>query len=109
MTRKTQKHLLTIVNPHCAGIDIGAREHWVAINPEQSAHPVRCFSTFSDDLTACADWLASEGVEVVAMEATGVYWIPLFEVLDARHARSRGASPMCWTASGSGNSWRMDC
>lgn len=84
MTRKTQKHLLTIVNPHCAGIDIGAREHWVAINPEQSAHPVRCFSTFSDDLTACADWLASEGVEVVAMEATGVYWIPLFEVLDAR-------------------------
>lgn len=84
MTRKTQKHRLTIVNPHCAGIDIGAREHWVAINPDHSDAPVRCFSTFSDDLYALADWLASEHVESVAMEATGVYWIPLFEVLDAR-------------------------
>ena len=58
--------------------------NWVAVDPEQCDEPVRCFTTFSDDLYALADWLKSMQVEVVAMEATGVYWIPLFEVLDAR-------------------------
>ena len=84
MVRKTKKQRLTIVHPHCAGIDVGSREHWVAVDPEQCDEPVRCFTTFSDDLYALADWLKSMQVEVVAMEATGVYWIPLFEVLDAR-------------------------
>lgn len=84
MARKTKKQRLTIVHPNCAGIDIGSREHWVAVDPEQCDNPVRCYTTFSDDLQAMADWLKSLEVEVVAMEATGVYWIPLFEVLDAR-------------------------
>jgi len=84
MTRKTKKQRLTIVHSHCAGIDIGSREHWVAVNPEHCDEPVRCFTTFSDDLYALADWLESVQINVVAMEATGVYWIPLFEVLDAR-------------------------
>ena len=84
MVRKTKKQSLTIVHPHCAGIDVGSREHWVAVDPEQCDEPVRCFTTFSDDLYALADWLQSMSVETIAMEATGVYWIPLFEVLDAR-------------------------
>lgn len=78
------KHRLSIVHPHCAGIDVGSREHWVAVDPEQSDQPVRCFSSFSDDLSALSDWLASLQVREVAMEATGVYWIPLYELLDAR-------------------------
>lgn len=84
MARKTKKQHLTIVHPHCAGIDIGSREHWVAVDPQSCAQPVRCFSTFTDDLQQLADWLKSLDVEMVAMEATGVYWIPLYEVLDAQ-------------------------
>lgn len=81
---KIKKQRLKIVHPDCAGIDIGSREHWVAVDPERCDEPVRCFTTFSDDLYSLADWLQSLQVEVVAMEATGVYWIPLYEVLDAR-------------------------
>jgi len=84
MARKTKKQRLRIVHPHCAGIDIGSREHWVAVDPEQDDTPVRRFTTFSDDLYRLADWLQSLQVQVVAMEATGVYWIPLYEILDAR-------------------------
>ncbi len=84
MARKTKKQRLRIVHPRCAGIDIGSREHWVAVDPEQDDTPVRRFTTFSDDLYRLADWLQSLQVEVVAMEATGVYWIPLYETLDAR-------------------------
>ncbi len=84
MVRKSKKQRLEIIHSHCAGIDIGNREHWVAIDPGQDDEPVRCFSAFSDDLYALADWLESLNVDMVAMEATGVYWIPLYEVLDAR-------------------------
>lgn len=84
MARKRKQQRLDIIYPRCAGIDIGSREHWVAVDPSVAENPVRCFSTFSDDLNALADWLRSLGVEQVAMEATGVYWIALFEVLDAR-------------------------
>ena len=84
MARKSKKQRLTVVHPHCAGIDIGSREHWVAVDPECCDEPVRRFTTFSDDLCELADWLQSLQVDMVAMEATGVYWIPLYEVLDAR-------------------------
>lgn len=84
MTRKSKKQRLKIIHPRCAGIDIGSREHWVAVDPGQDDEPVRRFSAFSADLYALADWLESLNVEVVAMEATGVYWIPLYEVLDTR-------------------------
>ena len=84
MVRKSKKQPLRVIHPHCAGIDIGSREHWVAVDPDSCDEPVRPFSSFSDDLYAMADWLKSRGVEVVAMEATGVYWIPLYEILDAR-------------------------
>ncbi len=84
MARKSKKQRLKIVHPRCAGIDIGSREHWVAVDPEHCEEPVRCFTSFTDDLQALADWLKSLAVDVVAMEATGVYWIPLYEVLDAQ-------------------------
>ena len=84
MARKRKKQRLEIVHPRCAGIDIGSREHWVAVDPERCEDSVRCFTTFTDDLHQLADWLKSLEVEVVAMEATGVYWIPLYELLDAR-------------------------
>ena len=84
MGRKSKKQRLQIIHSNCAGIDIGSREHWVAVNPERAKEPVRCFSSFTDSLNDMADWLESLGVEIVAMEATGVYWIPLFELLDRR-------------------------
>ena len=84
MTRKSKKQRLQIIHPHCAGIDIGSQEHWVAVDPEITTDPVRCFSSFTDSLNEMADWLESLGVEIVAMEATGVYWIPLYELLDQR-------------------------
>lgn len=84
VARKRKKQRLEIVHPRCAGIDIGSREHWVAVDPQCCDQPVRCFTTFTDDLQHMAEWLKSLGVEVVAMEATGVYWIPLYELLDSR-------------------------
>jgi transposase len=72
---------LEIVHPHAAGIDIGGSEHWVAINPERDEQPVRCFDCFTADLEQMADWLVDRGVHSVAMQSTGVYWIPVFEIL----------------------------
>ena len=84
MARKSKKQRLQIIHPNCAGIDIGSQEHWVAVDPDKAEEPVRSFSSFTDSLNEMADWLEQVGVEIVAMEATGVYWIPLFELLDRR-------------------------
>jgi transposase len=72
------------VNPHAAGIDIGAREHWVCVPADAAPNPVRKFGTFTADLEALADWFQECGVTTVAMEATGVYWIPVFQILERR-------------------------
>jgi transposase len=72
------------INPHAAGIDIGATHHVVAVGPDRDPTPVRTFCTFSGDLHALADWLHAVGITTVAMESTGVYWIPVFEILEAR-------------------------
>ena len=71
---------LQVCHPHAAGIDIGEAEHWVAVPPGCDPQPVRRFGTFTVDLDAVADWLIDCGVTTVAMESTGVYWIPRFEV-----------------------------
>ena len=84
MTRKSKKQRLQIIHSNCAGIDIGSREHWVAVDPDKAKDPVRCFTSFTDSLNEMADWLESLSVQIVAMEATGVYWIPLYELLDRR-------------------------
>jgi transposase len=70
------------VYPQAAGIDIGASEHWVSISSELDPEPVRKFSCFTADLYAIAEWLKSKGITTVAMESTGVYWIPLFQILE---------------------------
>jgi transposase len=75
---------LRITYPNAAGIDIGSASHFVAVPPDRDDYPVREFPSFTADLHALADWLRSCGVDTVAMESTGVYWIPLFEVLEHR-------------------------
>jgi transposase len=72
------------VNLNAAGIDCGATEHFVAVPEDRDPQPVRAFSTFTADLIALADWLERCGSDTVAMESTGVYWIPLYELLEAR-------------------------
>ena len=72
------------MHPNAAGIDIGSASHYVAVPPDRDDEPVREFASFTADLNRLADWLKACGVDTVAMESTGVYWIPLFELLDAR-------------------------
>jgi transposase len=71
------------LEPNAAGIDIGAREIFVAVPPDRDERPVRVFETFTEDLQAMAQWLKACEVTSVAMESTGVYWIPLYDVLEA--------------------------
>src|SRR5215211_3594475 len=80
---KSKRRLMPI-NVNAAGIDIGATFHVVAIPPGRSEQAVRSFRSFTGDLHALADWLQEVGVTTVAMESTGVYWIPVFEILEAR-------------------------
>ena len=70
--------------PNAAGIDVGGSSHFVAVRPDCTAQPVREFAVYTPDLHQLADWLHECGVEVVAMESTGVYWIGLYEVLERR-------------------------
>jgi transposase len=74
---------LPTLHLHAAGIDIGAREIYVAVPPGTCARSVRAFPTFTEDLHALRDWLRQCQVTTVAMESTGVYWIPLFQLLEA--------------------------
>jgi transposase len=73
---------LEVVHPHAAGIDVGNSAHYVAVRPDRDPEPVRRFECFTADLYRLADWLESCGVKTVAMQSTGVYWIPLYEILE---------------------------
>src|SRR6266849_5659455 len=75
---------LSTINLGAAGIDVGATFHVVAVPRDRDERPVRTFRTFSGDLHQLADWLTEVGIKTVAMESTGVYWIPVFEILEAR-------------------------
>lgn len=76
---------LKTIQPYAAGIDLGSREHWVACPPLKDNTPnVQRFGTTTPELLRLADWLKEQKVKTVAMESTGVYWIPLFEILDSR-------------------------
>ncbi|MEM9152840.1 MAG: IS110 family transposase [Cyanobacteria bacterium P01_F01_bin.3] len=70
------------IHPNAAGIDIGAESHWVSVPSERDNEPVREFSCFTGDLHAMATWLKQCGITTVAMESTGVYWIPVFQILE---------------------------
>jgi transposase len=75
---------LEVVHPQAAGIDVGNGAHYVAVRPDRDRQPVRRFECFTADLHRLADWLQSCGVKTVAMQSTGVYWIPLYEILEER-------------------------
>jgi transposase len=89
---------LTTVNPDAAGIDIGSQEHFVAVPEGRDAHAIQRFGCYTDDLLRMAQWLKACGIKTVAMESTGVYWVPVYEVLeesgfevllvDARHVKN---------------------
>lgn len=80
--KKVQVNALEQINRHAAGMDIGAEEIYVAVPPDQDPESVRSFPTFTADLVRLAEWLKTCQIETVAMEATGVYWIPLYELLE---------------------------
>ena len=83
--RKRSPRSLKAIQPNAVGIDLGSREHWVAGPPQEDGTPnVQRFGTTTPELLRLADWLKEQGVETIAMESTGVYWIPLFEILDSR-------------------------
>jgi len=93
---KANNAMLPVMRPDAAGIDIGATEIFVAVPADRATENVRSFPTFTQDLYRLADWLAECGIQTVAMESTGVYWIPLiledrgFEVclVNARHVKN---------------------
>jgi transposase len=113
MRRKVTRRL-EVIHRDCAGIDIGGSRHFVAVDPSRSEEPVQSFGSFTDELERMGRWLHECGVVVVAMESTGVYWIPVYEVLErmglkctwsirGRPSRSANARATCWTASGCGS------
>src|SRR5258706_16228812 len=78
------KNVSAVFNSDAAGIDIGATELYVAVPSDRTEKPVRRFGTFTEDLLALATWLKECKIKSIAMESTGVYWIPIFQILEDR-------------------------
>jgi transposase len=83
MGRKQSTSSMPVVHPNAAGIDIGSQFHVVAVPADRDSEPVRSFKSFTGDLHAMAKWLQSCQIDTIAMESTGVYWIPAFEILES--------------------------
>ncbi len=79
----TKGKMLHTIQPNAAGIDIGATEIYVAVSQDRDSRSVRCFKTFTEDLHSCAKWLKKCAINSIAMESTGVYWIPVFQILES--------------------------
>jgi transposase len=75
---------LPLLNLNAAGIDVGSRKHYVAMPPDRDPQPIRSFETFTCHLQQLADCLQACGVDTVATESTGVYWIPIYQILESR-------------------------
>jgi transposase len=84
MSDTSERVGLPVVQEYAAGIDIGSRFHVVAVPPETTSEPVQTFQAFTADLHRMADWLIQRDIKTVAMESTGVYWVPVFEILEDR-------------------------
>src|ERR1700693_1932870 len=84
---------LQLIERDAAAVDVGSRSHWVAVNPQRDPNPVREFGAFTADLISLADWLAQCEAKSVVMEATGVYWVSLYELLERRVLRFTGSMP----------------
>jgi transposase len=82
--RRLKPSLLERIQPDAAGVDCCERSHFVAVPVDRDPQPVREFRTFTTELSRLADWLAQGRIKTVAMESTGGYWIPLYEMLEAR-------------------------
>lgn len=100
-----------VINPNAAGIDIGSAEHWICVPPDRSEQNIRKFGTFTSDLYATAKWLKEEcQITTVAMEATGVLWIPLFQILEEAGLEVWLANPKhCKNVPGRPKTDRYDC
>ena len=83
-TKTKQPEPLERIQPNAAGIDCGSRHHHVAVPVDRDPEPVRRFKTFTPDLYRMVDWLEACRIDTVAMEATGVYWIPIYDILEQR-------------------------
>lgn len=83
-TRKESSKGLPVIHERAAGIDVGSRFHVVAVGSDLYDQPVQTFQAFTSDLERMADWLVAVGVKTAAMESTGVYWVPVFEILESR-------------------------
>jgi len=81
---KREQKLLEKIHLNAAGIDIGSGSHWVAVPEDRDEQPVREFRSFTHELIELAVWLEACGIDTVAMESTGVYWVPLYEILEER-------------------------
>ena len=81
-SRSARPEGIPILNPNTAGLDIGANEIYAAVPADRDDQPVRCFGTFTNELNQLSTWLKKCGIETVAMEATGVYWIPVYQILE---------------------------
>lgn len=75
---------LQIINPNAAGIDIGSRSHYVCVPRDRDKEYVKRFGSFTGDLHEIADWLKQCRIKTIAMESTGVYWLPLYQILESR-------------------------
>jgi len=91
---KARKNVLERINPHAAGIDIGANFHLVAIPEDRAEENIRKFGPFTSDLHRLADWLSEHRIETVVMESTGVYWIPVFQILEQRGFEVKLSTPL---------------
>jgi transposase len=80
-SRRKENKGLPMIHDRAAGIDVGARFHVVAIPADLAEEPVQTFQAFTSDLQRMADWLSENGIRTVAMESTGVYWVPVYEIL----------------------------
>ena len=83
----THSDALPCVHPNAAGLDIGADQIYACVPSDRDSRPVRAFATFTADLHALADWLEVCGIDTVAMESTGIYWLAIYEILEARGIR----------------------
>jgi len=83
MTKPNEQNNMPIIHPNAAGIDIGSKFHVVAVRSDKAMEPVRTFQSFTGDLHDMAKWLKSCEVTSIAMESTGIYWIPAFEILES--------------------------
>jgi hypothetical protein len=118
--RPASSGALPVINEYAAAIDIGSRFNVAAVAPDLCKEAVQTFQAFTADTERMADWFLSLGIKTVAMESTGVYWVPVYEILEtrglhvivanARDARSvPGARAMSTTRSGFSDFMLADC